>query len=287
VDRHRPQGEDGGEAGIVEIPRAGGAPVVVDTFPPSDVGYYTNAIDPGDGYLYYDADPAGGATGTLSLRRVPMTSLGAPASVLGTAPMSRWNVTFAADGDGYLYFAAEWGIARVPTAGGALEVLTSAVPPGYEQPNAIAVGGGFVYFGIPSYGCLPPVTGRVPVTGGNAVPFAFAEGPVAFGGTPAELFVAVGTHLEQVDPNAGLPQTIFTTHVGVLGGMSFVGSRLYLTDACPSPAPCAGPGGVFHPWYDTATGVTGYLEQDPGYPFVPGPTGFAHDASGDTLYYVE
>ena len=31
----------------------------------------------------------------------------------------------------------------------------------------------------------------------------------------------------------------------------------------------------------------GPLEQDPGYPFVPGPTGFAHDASGDTLYHVE
>lgn len=69
--------------------------------------------------------------------------------------------------------------------------------------------------------------------------------------------------------------------------MTFAGTRLYVLEECPPLAPDQGFSGSFVRWYDTVTGVTGYLEEEPGYPFVPGPTGFAHDATGTTLYYVQ
>jgi hypothetical protein len=42
--------------------------------------------------------------------------------------------------------------------------------------------------------------------------------------------------------------------------------------------------------YDTvgffADMSTGVVEKEPGYPFLASPTGFAHDVTGDTIYYV-
>jgi hypothetical protein len=67
--------------------------------------------------------------------------------------------------------------------------------------------------------------------------------------------------------------------------MELSGTRLYAVEQCPG-VPDGPGGGSFVRWYDTVTGTTGRLEDDPDYPFVPGPTGIVHDAMGATLYYI-
>jgi hypothetical protein len=55
---------------------------------------------------------------------------------------------------------------------------------------------------------------------------------------------------------------------------------------CPSTIPEES-GGNFVRYVDTRSGQMGLLTDLPGYPFVTAPTGFAHDPTGTTLYYLQ
>jgi hypothetical protein len=284
--------------GLVEIPRAGGPPVLVDTFGANGAdtsGVWFSATDGGDGYLYYGATPnTGGPPQPLVLRRVSTTTLGEQATPLGAVPSSVLFFSLVVDG-GYLYVATKSGIVRIPTGGGAVENILGQGPDAFG-PGGIAVNGGWVYdVPGPGEGNVVDVQ-RVPVGGGmpstvavlpGAGPWPLWWGLVAFGGAPASLFVAQQTQVLRFDANETMPHPILAAN-GTFSTMTFVGSRLYVLDTCPfiTGGEAPHPSGSFERSYDTVTGATGYLEEEPGYPFVPGPTGFAHDAAGDTLYYA-
>lgn len=275
--------------GVVEVPRKGGPPVLVDTFGSGAWWLYARGVMGGDGAFYYIAGvgPAGSdKSGSVLLRRVSTTHFGEPATVVASVPGSYWDMTFTADGD-HVYLAAEWGIGRVPKAGGALEVLIAPELPHATSDGALTVSDGFVYYSTFSKACWTSYVERVPAAGGAAQTIATGGPRLLFGGSPATLFAAEDRAVRRFDPGLSQATTILTTDTGGYHALERIGTTLYVVDECPTLIPDGPSEGSFVRTYDLVTGKTGYLEDEPGYPFVPGPTGLAHDAAGETLFYIQ
>ncbi|APR88574.1 hypothetical protein A7982_13923 [Minicystis rosea] len=276
--------------GLVEVPRTGEPPVLVETFGANVAGVYAAAIPGDDGYFYYAADlqPWGtGSSGSVMLQRVSATHFGEPVTTIASVPGSYWNTRIAVDDD-HVYVASEWGIGRVPKEGGALEVLVGDHgPASAELPNSIAVHDGFVYYSVYPNGCTEGVLERVPIAGGTPQTIAGRASRVVFGGSPTTLFAAHDKAVLRFDASQTTATTLLTTDTGRYQTIELVGTRLHAVDRCLDTGPDGAQGGSFVRTYDIETGTTGYLEDEPDYPFVPGPTGIAHDAGGQTIFYIE
>ncbi|APR79944.1 Hypothetical protein A7982_05291 [Minicystis rosea] len=278
--------DPGAVSGVIEIPRTGEPPVIVDTFPSGAWWIYATAIMGDDGYLYYGVGPyqSSPSSGELLLRRVSTTHLGEPATAIASVPGSYWDKTFVV-GDDHVYIAGAWGISRVPKGGGALETVVEHDPAPLVFPNSIAVNDGFVYYSVYSETCATYLVQRTPVTGGPAEAIAVGAPRMVFAGSPASLFVLEDKTMRRFDASLSTATLVLSTHTAQYQTIEVVGTQVYVTAECLPPIP-DGPSQGFVRSYDTVTGTTGFLEDDPDYPFVPGPTGILHDATGETLFLI-
>jgi hypothetical protein len=270
-------GGQGNTWGLVEVPRGGGAPIKVETWGTSWAGFLMSTAVGDDGYLYYATtlSPADPAAAPTTFHRLPRAAPGVAATTLGVAPISRWGAVVVETG-GVLLASGDFGLVRLPASGGAVTSLAQ----GFISSFAVGDGAAFT----------PTATGaiaRVPLDGSppTALTAIADAGRVAFDGVHGRLEVAAAHAFATIAPDGSDPRVVFRSDVDQFGAITVDGSRTFVYEACPTLVPETPAGGLTRD-VDSGTGATGVLEDEPGYPFVAGPTGLHHDATATTFYWL-
>jgi hypothetical protein len=252
-------GSTGGDS-VIAVPDDGGTPIRVDGFSGQNEVLTTAVIAEHVAYYVRAERVSDGAAYQKLVYAWPVGST-APATLLGVASVtSMWDPSDVIVDGGFVYISSRMaGIDRLPVAGGAVEHVLDG------PAGEVAVGDGWV-FHVDAQGNIE----RVPAGGGPVVPIPSPVAPdaafqLAIAPGSGRLVVAGWSSIGTVGEDGSAPVVLASLKTSS-GPLVIDGNRAYIQAICRFIPDGSVPATA---WVDLGDGTTGWVGEEPGFPFVP------------------